>query len=117
MSGLESFADRDSNCKKLSRRKQSGGNPLPQVLAFEQFHHEKRLPAVVPDIVQGADVRVIQRRSGLRLAAEAFHRGAGSGDRCGQNLQRHFSVQPGIHRLIHLAHAARSDERGNSIRT
>ena len=45
-------------------------------VAFEQFHHHERLALVLADLVDGADVRVIQRGGRSGFAQEAFDGGA-----------------------------------------
>ena len=47
-------------------------NPLLQRLAFEQFHGDERLAFVFVNVVNGADVGVIQRRGSARFALEAL---------------------------------------------
>jgi hypothetical protein len=36
-------------------------DPLPKRLAFQQLHHDERLAFVLADIVNGADVGMVQR--------------------------------------------------------
>ena len=60
--------------------------------------------------MNGDDVRVIERRGGLRLlhepAAAILVRDAVGG----QYLDRDFAAEPWIARAIHLAHPARADQ-------
>jgi hypothetical protein len=39
--------------------------------AVEEFHGDERMPLVFADVVDGADVGMIQGRGSLRLALEA----------------------------------------------
>jgi len=48
------------------------GQPLFQRLAFQQLHSYKRLALELINIVDGADVRMIERRRRAGLALEAF---------------------------------------------
>src|SRR5260370_8208419 len=50
------------------------GHPRAQGLSFEQLHHDEGLPVVLLDCMNRADVRMIQRRSGPRLACETLQR-------------------------------------------
>ena len=52
----------------LGRRAQRGH--VAEVLAFEQFGHDVRRPVVRSDVVDGEDVRVVQRRDGPGLTLE-----------------------------------------------
>jgi len=46
--------------------------PLLEGLPFEQLHGDERLAFVFINVVDGADVGMIQRRRGARLALEAL---------------------------------------------
>ncbi len=48
------------------------GHPLLQVLTFEVFHGEERLPLVVPEIVDGDDVLVGELAGGAGFAKETL---------------------------------------------
>jgi hypothetical protein len=41
-------------------------------VAVEQLHHDEVLAGVFADIVDGADMRVVERRGQARLASETF---------------------------------------------
>ena len=61
------------------------------------------------DLVDGYDVRMVQRRSGFCFTDESAHAiriGHQSG---GKNLQRDGAIQPGVGGFVDLAHAARAD--------
>ena len=57
--------------QRLAKRQRASHQPVCQRLALEPFHHEVRDAVLVADVVQGADVGVIQRGDGARLALEA----------------------------------------------
>ena len=50
---------------------------IGQRLAVEQLHHEVVHAVLMPDVVDGADVRVVQRGDGARLALEPARGGPG----------------------------------------
>jgi hypothetical protein len=73
--------------------------------AFDVLHYQ----VVGADVVELADVRMVQRRHRARFALEAlgeFLLGDLNGD----------AVQPRIPRPLHLAHASRANERKNLVR-
>ena len=44
--------------------------PLCEGVALQVLHHQEVDPVLLPDVVQGANVRVVQAGDGLRLALE-----------------------------------------------
>jgi len=60
--------------------------------------------------IDRSDVRVIERRQDLSLALEALHALVVSGERFGQNFDRHLALQLRIGGAINLAHPASSNE-------
>ena len=88
---------------------------LVQGAAAQQLHHEigtavgfRRLT----DVVDRADVRMVERGCRARLPLEAQQVFFRCGQRRGQQLQRDVAAKLQVVRLIDLAHAARA-ERGD----
>ena len=73
---------------------------------LEEFHHEERASVLLADIVDGADVGVIQRRCGTRLAAEPSKSLGILGEVRGQGLQRSEALQPRVLSFVDHAHSA-----------
>ena len=89
---------------------------VAQRLAFEQLHHRVDDTAVVADVVQRQDVRMVQRGDRLRFALEALQAiGDVSGVRR-KHLDGHFAAQPGVSRPVDFAHAAAADRAENLVR-
>ena len=68
------------------------------------------------DIMDLADVRMIQRRNRPRLLLEAADAIRVGGKRLGEDLDRHVTTKTRVARAIHLAHAAGADQRDDFIR-
>ena len=97
----------------------------------QQLHDEVGLPFLFADIVDGANVGVIQGGGGPGLAQEAFvgkvdagmrsayGRRAGRGFRdqeaVGDELEGNFAFEPGIERTVDVAHAAGADLLYHSV--
>ena len=77
-----------------------------QRLAVEILHGDEPLAIAFVDFVDGADVRMIQRRSGLRFALETRQRLRIFGHFVGKKFQRDEAVQLGVLGFVDDAHTA-----------
>ena len=69
------------------------------------------------DVVQRADVRMVQAGDGLRFALEALLHFGVVGEMRREDLDRHGAVQPRVGRLVDFAHPARADQREDLVGT
>jgi len=76
-----------------------------ELLALYQFHDE----VIGAYIVERTNVGMVQCGNGVRFPFEAL------GEMFRGNLYGDGPIQPRISRLVHLAHAARSDRRKNLV--
>ena len=83
-----------------------GGDPVLERLALQAFHHNEGSPCVFTNFVNRADVGMIERRGGARLALEALQEPAVLGEFFGQELERDHAAELGVFRLVHHTHAA-----------
>ena len=67
------------------------------------------------DVVDGADVRMIQGRRGPRFSLESFERLLILGEVFGKELERHHAAELGVLRLVHDAHAPATQFFKNAI--
>jgi hypothetical protein len=70
---------------------------------------------VLADLVDGADVGMIQRGGGSRLAAKTLEGVRIGGDFRGQELQRDEAAEFGVFGLIHNAHPATAELLDDAI--
>src|SRR5262245_19581454 len=75
------------------------------------------MPLVFADVVDRADVRVVQRRDRARLAFKPPQPMGIGRERCRENLDRHVPAEPRVLREVHLAHSARTEQRDDFVRT
>jgi hypothetical protein len=81
---------------------------LPKVLqglAIQKLHGNERLATLLADIVDRADVGMVQGRRCLRFPAEPLQRLPVLGHVFGQELQGHKTVKPGVLGLVDNPHA------------
>ena len=71
--GFQSIGNLNSNLQKLRNLDGFPRDTPLECLAFEQLHGDKRAAFKFLDVINSADVRMVQRGRGARLAAEAFN--------------------------------------------
>ena len=84
----------------------SPGDAVLQRLALEQFHGDKRAAFELADVVNRADIRMIQRRCGARFAAESFDGLSVVRNVVGKKFQRNVAAEARVLGLINHAHPA-----------
>jgi hypothetical protein len=97
-----------------------GKRPFPEMLgerlSFEVLHHQEIGAVLMADVVEGADVRMLKRGDGARLALEPLSEIGIGGERRGEDLDGDEAIEPDVPRLVHLAHAAGSQRAQDFIR-
>ena len=91
------------------------GDPLRQVVALDQLHHEGGHAVGFFQPVDRGDVRMIQRGEHFRFALESREPIASAATTAGRTLDRDLALQLRVGRAIDLAHAARADLRGDFV--
>src|SRR5208337_3397478 len=74
--------------------------------SIQEFHHEEGAAVLLADVINGADVGVIQGGSGPRLPLETCERLRVVSDFVRQKLQGHEPVQSDVLGLVNHAHSA-----------
>src|SRR6266699_4838539 len=88
---------------------------LRQGVAVKQFHGDEGMATDGVDVVNRADVRMIERGGSLRLTFETLQRGDVAGEVFGKKLKRHMTVQSEVFSLIHHTHPAAAQMADNSV--
>ncbi len=84
-------------------------NTVLQGRAIEVFHGDKRQAILLANVVNRADVGMIERRGSLGLTLEPAERLRVTRDLIRQELQGHETVQPSVLGLIDHAHSAAAE--------
>ncbi len=114
---VQGLGDLDSDLQRFLEGRRSPPQPVGQSFAFQMLHHQEADPVLRADIVQGADVRMIQRRNCPSLALHPLFEIEIVGEVCRQNLDGNIAPQPCIASAIHFAHAAGAERRQDFIGT
>ncbi len=84
-------------------------NTILQRLAFEVLHGDERSAVLLADIVDRADMWMVQRRCGLGFTLEATERIGIGGEVLRNELERNGTMQPRIFGFVDDAHAAAAE--------
>ena len=114
--GGQGVGDLGRHGQRLLERQRSLLEAVGERLAREVLHHQEGRTVVLADVVERADVRVVQAGDGLRFALEA-----GAAVRVGADLGREDldgdgAVEAGVAGLVDLAHAAGADGGEDLVR-
>ena len=83
-----------------------------------QILHDQEVNAIlIADVVQGADVRMIQPGDRTSFLLEALACLRIIGHVRGQDLDRDRTIEPGVSRFVDLTHPTSPDARPNQVRT
>ena len=96
--------------EREGERQRTTFQPLLERLSVNVLHDQVVNVIVIADVVERADVRMVQAGDDLGFALEAFPTGRIGREVFGKRLDGYGAVQARIDGAIHLAHAAGGDE-------
>jgi hypothetical protein len=106
VSGVQSIGDVDRQSQQRRNLDGLSRDAMPESNALEELHRDKGPIIILADLVNRADVGMVQRRGGARLAAEALQCLWVASYIFGKELERDVSAQIGVFGLVDHAHAA-----------
>jgi len=83
--------------------------------AVEELHGDEGPPLFLADVVDGADIGVVQGRGRLGFPAKAGQRLLIAGKFIGKKLQGHEAAQAGIFGFVHDSHSTVAELFGDPI--
>ena len=102
----------------IQHRVQAQRAPTEAILqrrALQVLHGDERSPVLFADVVDGADVGVVERRCGAGLALKTAQRLGITRQFSRDELERNGTVQAQILGLVHHAHAAAAEPRDDAV--
>ena len=112
---VERIGDLDGNVNHFEGAQPSAGHAHFQRLTTEQFHGNEGAAFEFIDLIDGADMRVIERRRRLGFALELAERGGICGKRVRNELQRNRTAEPSVLGLVDHAHPACAEQLDDVI--
>jgi hypothetical protein len=104
--GIERVGDLNTQLDENLEIDRTAADAMLQRLAFEPLHHDEMLALVLADVVDGADVRVVERGGGAGFALKPLDGLWIAGQLRWQKLQRDASAEANVFRLINHTHPA-----------
>src|SRR3984957_5413131 len=86
-----------------------------QCHAFQKFHDNECQPVVLVNLMDGANIRVVESRRRLRLALKAAKGLRITGHSVRKKLQRHKSAELDVFGFINDSHASATELLGNAV--
>ena len=105
MRSLQPVGDLNREIQKVVRPERLIGNPALERLPFEQFHGDEGPAGVLANVVDRADVRMIQRRGRPGLAQKAVQRHAVLGEFFREEFEGDGAAQARVFGLEDNPHA------------
>ena len=106
---VQRIAHLNPEVQKCFGLERSGSDKLLERLALQQLHRHERLALELTNVVNRADVGVVERGSRLGFAAEALQSLLIVRQSLGQELEGDEAIEARVLRLIHYPHAAATE--------
>ena len=109
MRSFERVGDFDGKGEQVVHLDRTPIDAVLERLAVEKFHGDEGLAVLLADVVNGADVRMIQRGGGLGFALETGQGLRVAGDVLREKFQRDETAQARVFRFVHHAHSSAAE--------
>jgi hypothetical protein len=106
--GVERVGDLNGEAKRDVGLKRTAGDAVLQCHAFEKFHDDEGLAILLADVVDGADIGMVEGGSGLGFALKAGEGLRIAGNFFGQKFEGHKAAKARVLGFVDNAHAAAS---------
>ena len=115
MCGVERVGDLDAQIEHSFNFQRFARDPVPKRLSLQQFHSDEGSPVRLVNLVDRADVRMVQRGRSLRLPLEAAEGLCVVGEFVGQKLQGDVATEFQVFRLVNHTHAPAADPAEDAV--
>ncbi len=115
MRGIERLGDVNADREQLLHLQRTIADEMLQRLAFQILHDDVGLIAFFADVINGADVGMIQGRRGLGLTPEAAERCGVASDIFRKEFQGDETMQARVFGLVNHAHPATTELLDHSV--
>src|ERR1700716_3433097 len=113
---IQPVADLCAMAENLLQRQWALTQPGGQRLAFQVLHYQVAHAILRTDVIQRADVGMLQGRNGFGLALESFLRLRIAGKVGRKDLDGYRAIETGVATTIDFSHAARASRSDDLVR-
>jgi len=113
---VESRRDLDRDGERLADGERTFRQPIGECLAFEVLHDEVRRPGLFTDVVQCADMGMVDPGNRAGLPIEALTEVRVRRKRGRQDLDGNGAIEPRVARFVDLSHPTGTDQRQDFVR-
>ena len=114
---FEGDRDLPGQAQRVADLQRPTRDSLRQRLALQILHDEKFNAVLAADIVERADMRMVESGNALRLTLEAFSKHRIDSQRRRQDLDGNDTLESRIARFVDLAHPTSTERRQDFIRS
>lgn len=107
--GCEPRCDLLREVNRLTLRQRAIVEQLAEFFAFEKFGNDEWRSFVGTDVVDGEDIRVVERGGGAGFLLKAQQAIGITGERGRKHLDRHIAVKSGVACSIDFTHPTRAE--------
>ena len=107
--GIQRVGDLDGQRQQIFAVHRAPVDAVLQRLPIQEFHGDERLAVLLANIVNRADVGMVQGGGGLRFTLESRQGLRIPGDILRQKFQRHEALQPRVFGLVNDTHASAAE--------
>ena len=112
---VESVGDLNTQIKHRFDLQRLTSDSMPERLTLQQFHGDEGSPVGFVNLIDGADVGVVQRGRGLGLPLKTAEGLSVFGELVGKELQGDVAAELQVFRLVHNTHPAAAQLLYNAI--
>ena len=112
---VQSISHFDGDLQNALQLHGAAGDGVFESHAIEEFHGDERFAVLDSDVVDGADIRVIQRGRGLRFALETRQSLGIFGNFVREKFQSNEAVEPRVFRFVDNSHATAAEFFHNAV--
>ena len=112
---VESIGNLDSDGEQRLQIHRTVADQVLQGVAVEELHGDERLAVLVADVVDGADIGMVEGGRGLGLTPETLQSLAVLGHSFGQEFQSHKAIEPGVLGLVDDTHPTAAQLLDNPV--